>query len=200
MLSRDLLLSLIAHHTAADEKEAEDRARMLTYARTLNDPFSRAELPAHFTASALIVDPDGARVCMVHHKKLARWLQPGGHFEPSDGGDAASAALREAREETSLAVCLANTDRAPIDLDIHVIPARPDMAAHEHLDVRFLLRAADVAATFDPAESLGIRFMPWEEALDVAGDPALVRLLKKGQNALKTPVFALRAPDRRAGT
>ncbi len=137
---------------------------------------------------------------MIHHKKLGRWLQPGGHFEARDSGDAASAALREAREETSLDVCLANTERAPIDLDIHVIPARPDMPAHEHLDVRFLLRAADVTARFDPAESLGIRFMAWEEALEVAGDAALVRLLKKGQNALKTPIFASSVPDHEAGT
>lgn len=200
MLSRDRLLSLITHHSAADEKEAEDKERMLEFARTLSDPFSRAELPAHFTASALIVDPAGARVCMIHHKKLGRWLQPGGHFEALDGGDAASAALREVREETSLDVCLANADRTPIDLDIHVIPARPDMPAHEHLDVRFLLLAADVTARFDPAESLGIRFMPWEEALEVAGDPALVRLLKKGQNALKTLAFASSAADRKAGT
>ena len=75
---------------------------MLAYAETLGDPFSRDQLPAHFTASAVIVDPPGELVCMIHHKKLKRWLQPGGHFEPSDGGDAALAALREAREETSL--------------------------------------------------------------------------------------------------
>lgn len=189
MPPRDQLLALIALHHAADEKEADDRARMLTYARTLTEPFSRNELPAHFTASALIVDPRGESVCMIHHKKLARWLQPGGHFEPADGGDAALAALREAREETSLEVSLVDPDRSPLDLDIHVIPGRPEMPAHEHLDLRFLVRAADSAARFDPAESLGIRFMPWEEALGAASDPALVRLLKKGQAALNAPTF-----------
>jgi 8-oxo-dGTP pyrophosphatase MutT (NUDIX family) len=190
MPPRDQLLALIALHDAVDQKEADDRARMLTYARTLTDPFSRDEIPAHFTASALIVDPLGERVCMIHHKKLARWLQPGGHFEPADDGDAALAALREAREETSLDVSLVDPDRSPLDLDIHLIPGRAETPAHEHLDIRFLVRAADSTARFDPAESLGIRFMPWEDALGVAGDPALVRMLKKGQAAVKTADFA----------
>jgi 8-oxo-dGTP pyrophosphatase MutT (NUDIX family) len=185
MPPRDRLLSLIDRHEASDEKEAGDRARMLEYARTLHDPFSRDELPAHFTASAVVVDPRGERVCMIHHKKLGRWLQPGGHFEPSDGGDAALAALREAREETSLDVALENASGGALDLDIHAIPARPETPAHEHLDLRFLVRAADVSARFDPAESLGIRFMPWEEALVQASDGALVRLLKKARNAAK---------------
>jgi 8-oxo-dGTP pyrophosphatase MutT (NUDIX family) len=200
MPARDLLISLITQHRTADEKEAADRARMLDYARTLRDPFSRSELPAHFTASALVVDPRGERVCMIHHKKLERWLQPGGHFETDDGGDAAAAALREAREETSLEVRLSNPDGVPIDLDIHVIPGRPEMPTHEHLDVRFLLHATDVSARFDPAESLGIRFMPWEDALTVAGDSALIRLLSKAQSALKNPDFAQGRPDRKAGT
>ena len=39
---------------------------------------------AHFTASALVVDEAGARVCLVAHAKLGRLLQPGGHVEPTD--------------------------------------------------------------------------------------------------------------------
>lgn len=161
---------------------------MLDFAQYLVDPFSRDELPAHFTASALVVDPSGEKVCLLHHKKLGRWLQPGGHFEPIDDGDPLRAALREAHEETALEVRLPNPEAPfPLDLDIHPIPGRPNKPAHEHLDLRYLFLAAGETARFDPEESLGLRFVPWKEALALAGDPALSRLLTKGRSALKSP-------------
>jgi len=63
--------------------------------------FERGHEQGHFTGSAWLVSADGTRVLLMHHRKLDRWLQPGGHT----GGDAdlARVALREAHEETGLA-------------------------------------------------------------------------------------------------
>src|SRR5262245_19208841 len=58
------------------------------------DPFIRARLAGHFTASSWLVDRSGTRVLLTHHRKLDRWLQLGGH---ADGDrDLARVALKEA--------------------------------------------------------------------------------------------------------
>ena len=76
--------------------------------------------PATSPASAWIVDTSGGRVLLTHHRKLGRWLQPGGH---SDGEpESLRVALREAGEETGLD--LVACSNRPMDIDIHEIHAR----------------------------------------------------------------------------
>lgn len=84
---------------------------MLRFAAELAAPFSREQEDAHFTASAAVLEPARALVCLVDHVKLGRRLQPGGHVEPDDEGPA-QAALREVREETGL-VCELERELAP---------------------------------------------------------------------------------------
>jgi 8-oxo-dGTP pyrophosphatase MutT (NUDIX family) len=106
---------------------------------------SRRTFPGHVTTSALVLDGEGRRTLLIHHRSLGRWLQPGGHYEPP--GDLAGSALREAMEETglrSLAVDLwHHASGLPIDIDSHRIPARPerDEPEHWHHDIRFIVRA-----------------------------------------------------------
>jgi 8-oxo-dGTP pyrophosphatase MutT (NUDIX family) len=182
MDGRQALIALLEAHQPEDEKERRDREVMFGHARTLADPFGRVQMPAHFTASALVVDDGGSRVCLVHHKKLERWLQPGGHIET--GEHVAQAALREAREETALAVALHPRWLEPLDLDVHAIPARGDLPGHDHLDVRYLVLAAAGTARHDPQESLALRWFSWNEALALAPDPGLARLFFKARRLL----------------
>ncbi len=174
------LHSLLNAVSPADEKEAADLAVMKNFAVTLPQPFSRAQQPAHFTGSAAVVTPDGAQVCMLLHGKLKRWLQPGGHADERDGGSLLETALREAREETGCDVTPHAYAVSPLDVDVHVIPARPGEPEHRHLDVRFLLVANNPEALrFDPGESSGARWLTWEDALALADEAPLLRLLQK---------------------
>jgi 8-oxo-dGTP pyrophosphatase MutT (NUDIX family) len=169
-------------HAPTDGKERADLAAMCVYAATLAEPFSRKQWPAHFTGSAVVVSPDGARVCMVLHGKLNRWLQPGGHVEPGDGGELSATALREAGEETGLEVALHPKAPRPLDVDAHLIPARGDEPQHTHLDVRYAVVAKNPdALAHDPNESSGAKWLTWDEALALADDPSLKRLLRKAQ-------------------
>jgi 8-oxo-dGTP pyrophosphatase MutT (NUDIX family) len=167
MIEREVLVRVLQMHVAADAREEADRVAMLRLARELEQPVSRAEPSAHFTASAFVVDEDRVRTCLVEHVKLGRRLQPGGHVEPGDAS-LEDAALREAREETALDVELHPAAPRPFDVDIHEIPERPGEPAHFHLDVRYL-----VIGRGEPAAGAA-----WHE-LGTVGDGSVDRLAVK---------------------
>lgn len=131
-----------------------------------SDPrvFERSHAPGHFTGSAWLVSADGQRVLLMHHRKLGRWLQLGGHAD----GDAqlAQVALREAGEESGLSGL--QVDPAIFDLDRHLIPARPGEPAHWHYDVRYVVRAGDDEAFVGNGESLALA---WRAIAPLAADP-----------------------------
>ena len=176
------LAALLDAHHPTDEKEAADLAEMRGFAVSLSEPFSRGQWPAHFTGSAVVVTPDGTKVCLVMHAKLQRWLQPGGHADAADGGSMEATALREAREETGCEVVLHPSAPRPLDVDVHVIPARKTEPAHRHLDVRYLVVAKNPEAlAHDPNESEGAQWLSWDEALGRADEAPLRRMLTKAR-------------------
>lgn len=130
------------------------------------DPFSRERLDAHFTGSAWLVSADGRRALLMHHRKLDRWLQPGGH---ADGdGDLAAVALREAEEETGLRGL--RVDPQIFDLDRHRIPARGNEPEHWHYDVRFVVHAGDDEAFVVMPEA---KALAWRTMEDIAADASV---------------------------
>ena len=168
------VIGVLRAHVSSSEREESDRCTMLRLAEELHNPLSREEGAAHFTASAFVIDGAYERVCLVQHEKLGRLLQPGGHLEETDLS-LESAALREAAEETALAVELHPTAPRPFDLDIHEIPDRPNEPAHWHLDIRYLM-----VGYGDPCD--GAAWHP----IGTAGDDSVDRLAAK--------VIALRTP------
>jgi 8-oxo-dGTP pyrophosphatase MutT (NUDIX family) len=185
-MSRSKLHELLGRHRPADTQEQEDLERMKAWLRELEQPLSRSQPQAHFTGSAVVVDAAGERVVMVHHGKLKRWLQPGGHADMEDFGQLEATALREAREETGLRVQLHQGTPQPLDVDVHAIPSRGLEPGHLHLDVRFLLVAENPEAlAHDPKESTGAQWLSWEEALKRADEAPLRRLLQKARAAVR---------------
>jgi 8-oxo-dGTP pyrophosphatase MutT (NUDIX family) len=132
--------------------------------------------PGHITASAFILSAKEDALLLIHHAKLLRWLQPGGHVEPADASPLA-AARREAEEEAGLSD-LELLGNGIFDLDVHAIPSRKDEPAHEHFDVRFLFRtqSTEVRADSDAADA---RFFPLAEVAAVHTDASVLRALEK---------------------
>lgn len=137
MIDAGPLLRILRAHEAADEDEAADLRRIADLLAT-PDPFDRERhRPGHVTASAFVLHPSRPAIALIHHAALGRWLQPGGHVEPTDP-DVESAARREVAEETGI---VRLEGGSLLDLDVHPVPARGPMPAHLHFDVRWRFRA-----------------------------------------------------------
>ncbi len=78
--------------------------------------------PGHFTASGFVGSPDGTSLLLIHHGRLHRWLQPGGHMEAGDA-TVEAAARREVAEETGIAD-LVRLGHGLLRIDAHPIPER----------------------------------------------------------------------------
>ncbi|NOT88771.1 MAG: NUDIX hydrolase [Lysobacter sp.] len=141
-----------------------------------DDPFVRARLAGHFTASAWLVDGGGERLLMTHHRKLDRWLQLGGH---ADGDrDLAAVALREAEEESGLSDLVVLPQI--FDLDRHWIPERGEVPGHWHYDVRYVVRATGSEGFAVSDESHALAWRGIADLLDDAGlDPSIARMRAK---------------------
>ncbi|MFI5944726.1 NUDIX domain-containing protein [Streptomyces sp. SID4919] len=128
----------------------------------------------HVTASALVVDPERDRVLLTLHGKIHKWLQMGGHCEPSDA-TLADAALREAAEESGVEG-LRLLRGGPVRLDRHATPCA------WHLDVQYAAIAPAGAVESISDESLDLRWFGYDEVAKVA-DESVVRLME-GTRAL----------------
>lgn len=150
-------------HAAKQPDQAELAHRYLTLLREGRHAFTRERLHGHFTGSAWLVSADGRRTLLTHHRKLGRWLQPGGH---ADGEmDLVAVALREAVEESGLPDL--RVESAIFDLDRHWIPEHGTVPGHWHHDVRFVVRAigSEEFAVSDESHALA-----WRDIAGLAED------------------------------
>jgi 8-oxo-dGTP pyrophosphatase MutT (NUDIX family) len=172
----DLAVSLrllVEAHSPGDPREVASRERFLAELDRLERPFDEEADPVHVTASAVVV---GRRGTVLHlHRRLGRWLQPGGHVDPGEAPEAA--ALRETWEETGLAVSHPADGPRLIHLDVHEA-AR----GHVHLDLRYLLVGPDADPAPLPGESPDVRWCSWVDAETMA-DAALAGALRAARDA-----------------
>ncbi|MEO8191765.1 MAG: NUDIX hydrolase [Acidobacteriota bacterium] len=172
------LLDELRSHIPGDARESDSLERIREFVATSADPFARDNAAGHVTGSAIVARPDGSAFLLIHHRKLDRWLQPGGHSDPEDA-TVLETALREVREETGAQDLVpANGGRA-LDVDVHPIPARGSEPAHFHFDVRYLVILQGDAGAGEPAEVSGLAWFTPGEALKAGVDASLVSSLRK---------------------
>ncbi len=174
-----------------DEQEETDKRIILEYVDRYPDTvLTRRNEYAHITSSGFVVNADASKVLMAHHNIYRVWAWTGGH---ADGdGDLLSVALREAREETGvthvrpLSPAIASLDILPVWG--HVKRGKY-VAAHQHLNVSYLLTAGeDDALTVREGENTGVAWLPADRLTELTNewqmDYVYLKLLRRARALL----------------
>lgn len=194
------MLADLGEYSSLFPEEAGSVAQFGDFLQSHPSVFERSHVQGHFTGSAWLVSADGEKVLLMHHRKLDRWLQPGGH---ADGdSDLARVALREVQEETGVTgLCV---EGGIFDIDLHRImshvpvphpggpaspfalapgersPARANEPEHWHYDLRYVVRAGMDERFAINEESHALAWRPVVEVADGAAfDPSLRRMARK---------------------
>lgn len=175
---KEEILDLLDRHTTQIPVEREFVYRTIDFINENEDFLTRDNKKGHLTASAWILDHDLSHVLLIHHSKLDKWFQPGGHIEPDDL-TIQNASLREAIEETGITRFKSISDSI-FDIDIHEIPENKGIPAHNHYDIRFAFQSDSHLFNANSKEVKDIRWVKINEALEnteLYGSVA--RMLKK---------------------
>ncbi len=136
--------------------------------------------PGHVTASGIVLSMDQREVLLVFHRKLGRWLQPGGHIETTDH-TAAEAAAREIREETGVTPA-AEWEPTLVGIDVHEIPAREREPTHLHHDIVWRFQAS-VEKAEPPTDNIRCIWCPIPDLPKYAVDHPMSRAVERALNA-----------------
>jgi 8-oxo-dGTP pyrophosphatase MutT (NUDIX family) len=173
---RDSLLETLRSYRGIDEADTERAKEIAEFVQREAACAERSLRGGHLTGSAWVVNREGDKVLLLHHRKLRKWLQPGGH---ADGEmNLLAVALREAREESGL-VTLAPVSTAIFDVDIHAIPARGDEPEHLHYDLRFAIVADEDERLRINEESNSLLWMPLDRVPELTQEESILRMCRK---------------------
>jgi 8-oxo-dGTP pyrophosphatase MutT (NUDIX family) len=161
-----------------DEKSRELVLQLLIHTPA---PFSRAQfIPGHITSTGLVLHPHRNAFLLVLHRRLNRWLLPGGHVEPEDA-EIWDTSRREVIEETGAVLC----ESVPflVGIDVHGIPPGRREPFHLHHDLIFAFRAASP----DLARTKEVREVAWCDLENVSRYDLPSNILRCAARALSAP-------------
>jgi 8-oxo-dGTP pyrophosphatase MutT (NUDIX family) len=174
-MSRKELVLLLNDYVAFNSREEEMKNRFLTFIRDYEDCFKRELLIGHITASCWVMKKNRDEVLLIHHVKLDKWLQPGGHADGDE--NVYRVAKKELEEETGLIPIIEN--KTIFDLDIHTIPERKGIPTHEHFDIRFLFVVNKSAELVQNHETKGMKWLKLNEISDYNAEESILRMRDK---------------------
>jgi 8-oxo-dGTP pyrophosphatase MutT (NUDIX family) len=177
MKTRASLEDELARHQPFDRHELEMLKRISAFVGEHADCFERSLLAGHVTGSAWVLDETRKYALLIHHAKLGKWLQPGGHCDGD--ADVLRVAMREAREETGVTTIVPLLNGAIFDVDAHDIPARGNVPAHVHYDIRYALEADRSAPLQISAESKDLRWVALDRIAELNTDESVLRMVRK---------------------
>ena len=174
-MHRNILLSLLKSYAKRHTNEEKTVDKFIEFVKAFDTCFERSLQVGHITGSAWLLNSTLDSVFLVHHKKLDKWLQPGGHVDGSP--DVLTEAIREAVEETGIKK-LSPLSANIFDLDIHTIPERDEEPEHFHYDVRFLLQAHDDKFLISEESNAGV-WLPLDKIKEYSQEESVLRMVRK---------------------
>ena len=127
----------------------------------------------HYTSTVfLITEETPQQVLLVHHKKMNKWMPPGGHQKNDE--NAYQAAIREVKEETGIDIIEYLPRPKQIDDRAILVPlpkyvleeriaARGEQPEHFHLDFIYVVTVPHQEVSHQEAESHSIDWFTEEE-------------------------------------
>jgi len=138
--------------------------------------FQRTNYPYHFTASGWVINKERSHSLLIFHKKLRKWIQPGGH---ADGQiNLSIVALTEVKQETGIC-SLRLINNHIFDFDINPIPAYKNIPAHFHLDVRYLIEADMKEPIIASMETYNVKWFSLNQLAEDVMDEGVIRMTLK---------------------
>lgn len=153
----------------------------------------------HFTATAFVIDSQ-SRVLLLWHKRMQKWMPPGGHVDPNETPE--ECAKRECKEETGLDVDIIGTDqpnlfrdspeegsmlKRPFAMQLENIPANEarNEPAHQHMDFLYLAKPIDdsQALMIAEAEADDLRWFTKEEVESIPKEDIFENVRKMIQSS-----------------
>ena len=132
----------------------------------------------HFTATAYIINE--GKTLLHFHKKLQKWLPPGGHIEKNE--TPAECAIREAKEETGIDVEIITQENLYLEFPnaksierpylclLENIPAHGHTPEHQHIDFIYVSRPLKNTISETPSDHHEMRWFSMEDLLLLAPD------------------------------
>jgi ADP-ribose pyrophosphatase YjhB (NUDIX family) len=130
------------------------------------------------TATAYIIN--NQQVLLIYHKKLNKWLPPGGHLDPNELPS--NGAIREAREETGIEIEIITQENVwinrwnaksfprPYLCLLEEIPAHKHQPAHQHIDFIYLAKPIGGQITTNHHETNGLKWFTLQDVEHLESD------------------------------
>lgn len=175
-MKRTKLINSLNAYSPSNSEEVAFKTQMIKFIEDHKDCFERSLKEGHITASSWLLNKDGSKALLMHHSKLNKWFQLGGHCDGNH--DALEVALKEAREESGITQIHPVSEEI-FDIDIHLIPANSKDNAHYHYDVRFLLQVTSDEEVILNRESKELRWIGKNENELPTDNISVVRMFHK---------------------
>lgn len=155
-MNRIEVLKLLQNYNPFDLEEVKFKQDLLLFINKYENCFERSLEIGHITASAWLLNKDQSKALLMHHRKLNRWFQLGGHCDGNS--DVLAVAIKEAQEESGIDN-IVSISKEIFDIDIHLIPENPKEKEHYHYDIRFLLKVNSEEKIVQNKESKELRWI-----------------------------------------
>jgi len=155
-MHRSILIQMLENYHPVDLVEQSFKRQMIEFIINNVDCFERSLSIGHITASSWLLHKDHSKALLMHHAKLDRWFQLGGHCDGDS--DVLGVAIKEAQEESGIN-SIGPVQPSIFDIDIHLIPENSKEKAHFHYDMRFLLHVMSDENIVQNNESKELRWI-----------------------------------------
>lgn len=170
------LTELLKKYNPSAPEEVEFKKEILSFVGKHEDCFERFLQIGHITASCWLLNKDGSKALLLHHAKLNRWFQLGGHCDGDS--DVLAVAIKEAQEESGIENIVPVSSDI-FDIDIHLIPENSREKAHYHYDIRFLLKVVGDEQVIQNRESKELRWIEKDSKALPTDTHSVVRMFNK---------------------